>query len=67
MAWVGFKQDEKVARKVGAVKHHANELDLFHNTGETYEILLETVDRVILESNKLRERLLIALKRGRSG
>ena len=56
-----------MARKVGAVKHHANELDLFHNTGETYEILLETVDRVIVEAYKLRERLLIASKRGRSG
>ena len=67
MAWIAFKQDEKVARRVGSVKYHATELDLFHNAGERYEILLDKANKVIVECNKLRERLEIALKKARSG
>jgi len=62
-----FKQDEKVARRVGSVKYHAIELDLFHNSGENYSILLDKTNKVIEESKKLRERLLIASKKAPSG
>ena len=52
---------------MGSVKYHATELDLFHNAGERYEILLDKANKVIEECNKLRERLEIALKKARSG